>query len=361
MKLCYEYRKSLAPYGYAMLALAFDKESAESRMLIRNLEQFLKVDDENNTAYLNIPSFCCFFWYGDENETLSAYLELLLRNDPNSIIAQKVANYLVTNVRNSPWRNSTRSLGAAVRALAKYIVVSGEGKPDFTVTIRTKNAEHKYTFNAQNMWQNDNPALFIPAGQLKSGKQNIEIEFSGKGALYWNGMLNYFTLEENIPPAGLEMQIKRNYYLLRQDNDAAALLAGKDGAAVSEKVLKYKRILLKEGDTVNPGDLVEVELISTAKNDYDYVVFQDAMPSGFEYVNPASGWMWQWSSPMYAEYKERGAKFYLRNMARGKSNAFYRIRAQLCGKVTALPAKGYGIYAPELKCNSSQQILQTVK
>ena len=126
-------------------------------------------------------------------------------------------------------------------------------------------------------------------------------------------------------------------------------------------MLKYKRILLKDGDTVNPGDLVEVELISTAKNDYDYVVFQDAMPSGFEYVNPASGWMWQWSSPMYAEYKERGAKFYLRNMARGKSNAFYRIRAQLCGKVTALPAKGYGIYAPELKCNSSQQILQTVR
>ena len=362
MELCYKYRaKSLAPYGYAMLALAYGKDTAESKMLIRNLEQFLKVDDENNTAYLNIPSSCCFFWYGDENETLSAYLELLLRNDPKSVTAQKVANYLVTNVRNSPWRNSTRSLGAAVRALAKYIVVSGEGQPDFTVTIRTKNAEHKYTFNAQNMWQNDNPALFIPAGQLKSGRQNIEIEFSGKGALYWNGMLNYFTLEENIPPAGLEMQIKRNYYLLRQDNDAAALLAGKDGAAVSEKVLKYKRILLKDGDTVNPGDLVEVELISTAKNDYDYVVFQDAMPSGFEYVNPASGWMWQWSSPMYAEYKERGAKFYLRNMARGKSNAFYRIRAQLCGKVTALPAKGYGIYAPELKCNSSQQILQTVR
>ena len=359
MALCYKYHvKSLAPYGYAMLALAFDKDTAESKMLVRNLEQFLKVDDENNTAYLNIPTACCFFWYGDENETLSAYLELVLRHDPQSITARKIANYLVTNIRNSPWRNSTRSLGAAVRALAKYIVVSGEGKPDFTVTIRTKNAEHKYSFNAQNMWNNQNPALFIPAGLLDSGKQKLEIEFSGKGALYWNAMLNYFTLEDNIPPAGVEMQIKRNYYLLRQDNDAAALLAGKNGAAVSEKVLKYKRIPLKDGDVVNPGDLVEVELISTAKNDYDYVLFQDAMPAGFEYENPVSGWIWQWSSPMYVEYKERGAKFYLRNMTRGKSNAFYRIRAQLSGKVTALPAKGYGIYAPILKCNSTQQTLR---
>ena len=360
MALCYQYRsKYLAPYGCAMLALAYGKDSTESKMLTRQLEQFLKVDDESNSAYLNIPDACCFFWYGNENETLSAYLELLLRNDPTSVTAQKVANYLVTNVRNSPWRNSTRSLGAAVRALANYIVVSGEGKPDFTVTVRTKDSEHKYSFNAQNMWENDGPALFIPSGKLKSGRQNLEIEFSGSGALYWNGMLNYFTLEDNIPPAGLAMKIKRNYYLLRQDTGAEAVLAGKRGVAVKEKVLKYKRILLKEGDMVNPGDLVEVELISTSDNDYDYVVFQDSMPAGFEYENPASGWKWEWSSPMYAEYKERGAKFYLRNMARGKSNAFYRIRAQLGGKVTALPAKGYGIYAPELKCNSASQTLHT--
>jgi len=68
--------------------------------------------------------------------------------------------------------------------------------------------------------------------------------------------------------------------------------------------------------------------------------------------------MWNWSAPVYAEYKERGAKFYLRNMARGKCTVFYRMRAQLCGRVTALPARGYGIYAPELKCNGAQQTIR---
>ncbi len=360
MKLCYEHRvKCLAPFGYAMLALAYDKNTDEAKTLMHNLEQFLKIDNENNTAYLNIPSSCRFFWYGNENETLSAYLELLLRDNPQNPIARKIADYLTTNVRNSPWRNSVRSLGAAVRAIANYTVASDEGKPDFTVTVHIGTEKYTYSFNTQNMWERNTPALFIPAQKLKSGKHTVKIEFSGTGSLYWNAMLNYFSLEDNIPEAGLEMKIQRNYYRLVQNTDAHNLAAGINGSAVKQSTLKYQRIPLKDGDTVKPGDLLEVELISSAKNDYDYVVLQDSMPAGFEYDAPVSGWMWNWTAPMYAEYKERGVKFYLRNMARGKSNAFYRIRAQLPGTVTALPARGFGIYAPELKCNSSQNTIKT--
>ncbi len=43
-------------------------------------------------------------------------------------------------------------------------------------------------------------------------------------------------------------------------------------------------------------------------------------------------------------------------MARGDSNVFYRMRAQLPGRFIALPAGGSGVYAPELKCNSDQHI-----
>ena len=180
-----------------------------------------------------------------------------------------------------------------------------------------------------NVMEYDASEPWNPA-ELEAHKEyaDIQVVLSGKEAVAW-------TFNEGLP-------VTREY-----NAESDVLFQKADPSAVSKLELV-------------PGlFVVEVELISTAKNDYDYVVFQDAMPSGFEYVNPASGWMWQWSSPMYAEYKERGAKFYLRNMARGKSNAFYRIRAQLCGKVTALPAKGYGIYAPELKCNSAQQMLQT--
>ena len=80
------------------------------------------------------------------------------------------------------------------------------------------------------------------------------------------------------------------------------------------------------------------------------------MPAGFEFEKPVSGYDWTGKAPIYREYRERGAKFYLRNMARGDSNVFYRMRAQLPGRFIALPAGGSGVYAPELKCNSTQHI-----
>ena len=85
-----------------------------------------------------------------------------------------------------------------------------------------------------------------------------------------------------------------------------------------------------------------------------------AMPAGFEYVAPVSGYQWKFGgSPIYIQYRERGAEFFMRSMARGSNTITYRLRAQLPGKVTALPATGYGVYARELKCNSSQVLLKT--
>ncbi len=353
-KLIYERRTTLAPYGLSMLALALPAKTPERDMARRNLTQFLKVDEENGTAYLNIPSWCCFFWYGNENETNAAYLTLLLADEPNSPVCRKLASYLTANIRNSPWRNSTRSIGAVVRALAGYIIVSGEGAPDGKVTVRFDGREiRSFRISRENMWNGDF-TLSLGARELTAGRHNITLEFSGKGAAYFSLMLNYFTLEDEIKPAGLEMKILRKYYKLVPEK-AAASAVGPRGKVQRIGVEKYQRIELLNTASLVPGDLVEVELISEAKNDYDYVVMTDPLPAGFEYVSPVSGYRWNWRSPVYCEYREREARFFVRSLARGPGNVFYRLRAQLPGRYLALPASGKGVYAPELKCNSSQE------
>ena len=351
----YELRSQLAPYGLSMLGLALEPKTNERAMVVRNLTQFLKVDDENQTAYLNIPAPCRFFWYGNENETNAAYVELLLDNDPADPNARKLANYLVTNVRNSPWRNNNRELGAVVRTLARYIKSAKEDAPDMDVTVKLDGKEIKsFHVDKVSMWDSPFVALAKPDA-LGTGDHKLEISVDGTGVLYMNSMLNYFTLEDEIEPAGLEMKIKRNYYRLVPEIQEA-VAAGLQGSVQTLKRDKYKRVPLKSGDVIRPGELVEVELISTAKNDYDYVCFADSMPAGFEFDKPVSGYDWSGKAPVYREYRERGAKFYLRNMARGDSNVFYRMRAQLPGRFIALPAGGSGVYAPELKCNSDQHI-----
>ncbi len=352
-KLIYERRTTLAPYGLSMLALALPAKTPERDMARRNLTQFLKVDDENGTAYLNIPSWCCFFWYGNENETNAAYLTLLLADEPESPVCRKLASYLTANVRNSPWRNSTRSVGAVVRALAAYINVSGEGAPDGMVTVRFDGREiRSFRIDRANMWSGDF-GLALGAKELTAGRHSITLEFIGKGAAYFNLMLNYFTLEDEIKPAGLEMKIQRRYYKLVPEK-AEVSAVGTRGSVQRIGVEKYQRVALTDISSLVPGDLVEVELISEAKNDYDYVVMTDPLPAGFEYVSPVSGYRWNWRSPVYCEYREREARFFVRSLARGQGNVFYRLRAQIPGAYLALPASGKGAYAPELKCNSSQ-------
>ncbi len=351
----YELRDQLAPYGLSMLGLALEPKSEERAMVVRNLTQFRKVDDENQTSYLNIPTGCRFFWYGSENETNAAYLDLLLDSDPADPNARKLANYLVTNIRNSPWRNSNREVGAVVRSLARYIKTAGEDAPDMNVKVSLDGKEIKsFHVDKTSMWDSPFVALAKPDA-LGSGDHKLEVSIDGPGVLYMNSMLNYFTLEDEIEPAGLEMKIKRNYYRLVPEIQEA-VAAGLQGSVQTLKRDKYKRVPLKSGDVIRPGELVEVELISTAKNDYDYVCFADSMPAGFEFEKPVSGYDWTGKAPIYREYRERGAKFYLRNMARGDSNVFYRMRAQLPGRFIALPAGGSGVYAPELKCNSDQHI-----
>lgn len=360
--LCYKYRveHGLAPYGFAMLALSYAPETEETMMLMANLAGYWKEDSENHTGYLKIPgSFFCH-WFGNENETLAAYLELLLRQDPDDVKAQKLAKYLTVNVRNSPWRNSTRALGAVTRALSKYIVRSGEGATDCKVTVTAGGKTVTHVFNRENLFRNSSsPALFLKAEQLSTGTNRIELRFEGTGTIFWNSMLNYFSLEDDVKPEGLEMKVKRNYYRLVKAEEAV-ILAGDKGKAVTAATGKYVRIPLKADDILKPQDLLEVELITEAKNDYDYVTVKDAMPAGFEYVAPVSGYQWKFGgSPIYIQYRERGAEFFMRSMARGSNTITYRLRAQLPGKVTALPATGYGVYARELKCNSSQVLLKT--
>ena len=50
----------------------------------------------------------------------------------------------------------------------------------------------------------------------------------------------------------------------------------------------------------------------------------------------------------------RGVDFFVRKLPRGRHSLSYRLRAEIPGRFSALPAVGYAMYAPELKGNSDE-------
>jgi len=202
-----------------------------------------------------------------------------------------------------------------------------------------------------NLFTFDNK-LVIEGTGITSGDHTVEIRRSGKGPVYFNAYMTYFTLEDYITKAGLEIKVHRDYYRLNQV-EKTQLVAGSRGQAIDQQVEKYERERLPDLSTVQSGDLVEIELVIESKNDYEYLVFEDMKPAGFEPVDVRSGYSDN-AMRAYVEFRDERVAFFVSRLARGKHSVAYRMRAEIPGRFSALPTRGYAMYAPELKANSDE-------
>ena len=356
----YRDRNNLAVYAKAMFGLACHKvgDTEKRDMLIRNCDQFLVTDKENQTAYLNLGANNFWWcWYGSEYEAQAYYLKLLCATDPKGEKASGLVKYLINNRKHASYWNSTRDTAIVVEALADYLKASGETEPDMTLTIKIDGKEVKtVTINKDNLFAFDNKVV-LEGKDVTAGEHKIELVKKGKGPVYFNAYLTNFTLEDFITKAGLEIKVNRKFYKL-VEADKKVHAQGEHGQALDQKVLKYDRQELKlDGDgklpTLKSGDLVEIELTIDSKNDYEYILFEDMKASGMEPVEVRSGYN---SNDMgaYMELRDERVSFFVRELARGNHSVSYRMRAEIPGKFSALPTKAKAMYAPELKANSDE-------
>src|SRR5262249_35196396 len=88
--------------------------------------------------------------------------------------------------------------------------------------------------------------------------------------------------------AGNEIFVKREYYRLA-------------GRPTLLKGYIYDKLPLADGDTVRSGDRIETMLTIEAKNNYEYLMFEDLKPAGFEATEIRSG------ESLYARELKRSA------------------------------------------------------
>ncbi|MGA2064908.1 MAG: MG2 domain-containing protein [Thermoguttaceae bacterium] len=347
-------RTKLAVYALAMYGLALDKEGQKEKLavVLQNIGQYVQQDDENQTAWLNLPDGCWWYWYGSEYEAHAYYLKLLSRTDPKGELASRLVKYLLNNRKHASYWNSTRDTAVCVEAMAEYLRRSGEARPEMTIEVfwdgklqRAVEITPQTLFTFQNK--------FVLEGEaVTAGPHEVKLVKKGAGPLYYNGYLTNFTLEDPIAKAGLEIKVERRYYkLVKADKTRQA--AGSRGQVVEEKVEKYRREPLENLAMLTSGDLVEIELEIDSKNDYEYLVFEDMKPCGFEPVEQRSGYTPN-DLGAYVEYRDNRVVFFARTLARGRHSVAYRMRAETPGRMSALPTRAWAMYAPELRANSDE-------
>ncbi|MHC4480139.1 MAG: alpha-2-macroglobulin family protein, partial [Planctomycetota bacterium] len=358
----YEGRDKLGLYGKALLSMAMANLGQEerARIVLRNIMQYLQENPETEIAWFRTPRSGWWYWYNNDIETNAWCLRALVRLEPESDAAPRIVKWLLENRRNGYYWRSTRDTALCVAAMSEFARASGEADADYTLTIDLDDGalRKKVHISSENLLTAEN-RFVVEGPQLGAGKHTLTISKVGPGALYYSAYLRYFTKEEDIKASGLQLKLDRTYYLLRQIPYEVEV-EGAEGQKLTERRLRYERIPLKEGDRVESGDLIQVELRVTADNDYTYLVFEDMKPAGCEPTEVRSGGKGQEGFWSYMELRDEKVAFFANSIARGDHLLRYRLRAEIPGVFHALPAVVQGMYVPELRGNSDEAIVRVL-
>ncbi|HJP92651.1 MAG TPA: alpha-2-macroglobulin family protein [Pyrinomonadaceae bacterium] len=368
-------RDKLNAYTRALLALAAHNYgyNSQAQTLIANLENGVKYDSHPDTSIVqrgvSDPSVIGTAHWGEDGiywrwsdggvEATAFALRALLAIDPQNKLIEPVTNWLVKNRRGAQWSN-TRDTAIVVLTLNDYLRTSGELQPSLGyklivngTPVTTKQITAEDALSA--------PSKFAISRELiRDGENEISIvRSSGTGPIYFSVAAQFFSLEEPLKPAGNEIFVQRQYFKLVNH---PTLLKG----YVSE------RIPLNDGETVKSGDRVEVVLTIEAKNNYEYLLFEDLKPAGLEAVQIRSGdnlYIRELKSGggftdrtrrVYQELRDRKVALFIDHLPEGVWELRYEMRAEAPGAFHALPVLGHAMYVPEIRTNGAETRVRVV-
>jgi uncharacterized protein YfaS (alpha-2-macroglobulin family) len=370
-------RDRLNAYTRALLALAAHNygDHERAKTLIANLENGVKIDSTPDTSIVqrgeqvSDPSVMGTAHWGEDGvywrwsdggvEATSFALRALLAIDPNNKLIEPVTNWLVKNRRGAQWSN-TRDTAIVVLTLNDYLRVSGEVQPaiGYQLIVNGTPVASKQITAADAL---SAPTKFAISRELiRDGANEISIvRNSGKGPLYFSAAAEFFSLEEPLKPAGNEIFVRRQYFILVNH---PTLLKG----FVSE------RVPLNDGETVKSGDRIEVVLTVEAKNNYEYLLFEDLKPAGLEAVQirsgenlfirevKAGGGFTDRTRWVYQELRDRKVAMFIDHLPEGIWQLSYEMRAESPGAFHALPVLGHAMYVPEIRTNGAEMHVRVV-
>lgn len=328
-------------------------------------------------------------------EATSFVLRALLAIDPQNKLIEPVTNWLIKNRRGAQWSN-TRDTAITVLALNDYLRQSRELAADleFELLVNGQPIARKKMAGADAF---SAPSSFeVDRKLIRDGPNEIRLlRRGGTSPVYFAVQARFFSLEEPVTPAGHEIFVRRQYY---KWVGRPSLLKG----------YVYDRQPLNDGETVRSGERVEVLLTIEAKNDYEYLVFEDLKPAGLETAQVRSGQSlyaqelksravnrrFSANAPagsslrenvadkstrvvtsaataaisdpqsavdftgrtrwVYQELRDRKVALFIDKLPEGVWEIRYDLRAEIPGQFHALPVLGHAMYVPEIRCNSDE-------
>lgn len=317
-------------YGLSLLILALNQLGLkkQSSALAKVLEQRAKETSEECWWEETYP---WGFYSCNPYETTGYALKALAVVNPYHPKIPKSARWLMRQRQvNGGWW-STEDTASVIYALADYLRVSEEREsPNYLARVFINHhLVREISVNSTNRFNRFE--VLIPRPLLKRGTNFLRLEKQGKGKLFFNGVIRYWSAEENLRPESQGLKVTRQYFLRTRS------LQGN----------RWRESLQPVRGSVRVGDEIMVQLTIEPRADCKQVVINDPIPSGGEVIEDFSageerGWFAR------REIHDNRVTFYVDYSPKGKHNLSYILRVERKGEFHVLPTQANCLYIPEI-------------
>src|ERR1019366_8239104 len=252
-------------------------------------------------------------------ETTAYALKALANLDPKSDLRPRAARWLMEHRADGYYWESTEQTATAIYGLIDYLRISGELKPNYTLSVYLNGQKRAERSITEKDVANPVPIhLTANAPQVHAGSNDVRIVKSGAGVLYWSASSSYFSRQPKPAKTGsAALNVLREYFKLapeRLDNRivySAQPLAG----------------------PVESGDVVVVRLTVSTTQDEQYLQIEDPIPAGFEFIEQEGIYELKSKPPWWdfyytqREFHDDRAALFSTTFERGQGQFHYLLKA----------------------------------
>ncbi len=275
-----------------------------------------------------------YYWHESAIETQAAIIEAYSTMKQETSLINELQIWLLRQKQTQNWK-TTRATADACYAL----LMTGKNLLDNQQEIEAKTNDFSIkTIGSENGTGYIRQSIEKEKINNNTGKITVtsSTDNFGYGAAYWQ----YFEDLNKIKSNASGIMIEKKIYKIINT------------AKGTEKQL------VKQGDVLSVGDLIEVSLSISTDRNLEYVHIKDLRASGTEPLDVLSGYKWQNGAGFYQTTLDASTNFFVDYLSKGNYQFNYQLKVQQAGEYNSGLATAQCMYAPEYTGNSSSIILQ---
>lgn len=295
-------------------------------------------------------------FYNDA-EISAIVLQALLKVNPESPQADKVADFIIHNRTGRYWEN-TKTTSQVILAMSDYVRTKTiQAEPDYDLLVNFNDKQIIDVHIDKNNVFKSNIKINI-ADQDILPKNKIVIKKIGSGKVFYNSDINYYEkyqASETISSVSNKgLTVSKELYTLKPHYN-------------SNGEITYNEISYR--GAVKAGEILLVKLTLDAKEPLDYLIIEDPKSSGMEMVSmdPENKlgsdfdkdepywWKTWWT---HEEDRDSYAAFFVTHLPAGKREIKYLVRPEFPGEYLMRPAVVKSMYAEQVSSSTESAVLK---